>query len=134
MRSPILRFFATLFLLAFAFGASAMMPNFDKLEQRLKIRPEQKEQYDLAIGATKRALLAVGLTALQLKDRLAAELAKPRPDFGALARAHEDLIEQNKPLFKEAGEEWKKLHAILDPEQVEIAKSFLREHLGRLIQ
>jgi hypothetical protein len=134
MRSPILRFFATLFLLAFAFGALAMMPNFDKLEARLKIRPEQKEQYDLAIGATKRALLAVGLTALQLKDRLAAELAKPRPDFGALARAHEDLIEQNKPLFKEAGEEWKRLHAILDPEQVEIAKSFLREHLGRLIQ
>lgn len=128
------RFFASLLLLFTALGASAAMPNFDQLEQRLKIRPEQKDQYDLAVGATKRALLAVGLTALQLKDRLAMELAKPRPDFSALARAHEDIIEQNKPLFKEAGVEWKKLHALLDDEQVEIAKSFFREHLGRFIQ
>ena len=133
-----IRFVARSFLpllLAFAaLGASAAAPNFDQLEQKLKIRPEQKTQYDLAIGATKRALLAIGLTAMQLKERLAVELAKPNPDFAALMRSHQEILEQSRPQFKEAGEEWKKLYALLDPEQVEIAKNFVRDNLSRFMQ
>jgi hypothetical protein len=123
----------SLLLLALAFSASAAMPNFAELEQRLKIRPEQKAQFDITVGSTKRALLAVGLATLQMKDRLTRELAKSDPDFRAFARANEDIFEQARPLFKEAGDEWKKLYALLDDEQVEIAKAFLREHLGRFI-
>jgi hypothetical protein len=129
-----LRFILAPLLVAASFGACAAMPNFDTLEVRLKIRPEQKQQFDITVGATKRALLMVGIVALQLKDKLTAELSKSSPDFRAFARANEDLIEQTRPLFKEAGEEWKKLYALLDDEQVEIAKAFLREHLGRLLQ
>ena len=129
-----IRFFLSSLLLALSFGAAAGLPNFDGLEQRLKIRPEQKEQFDITVGSSKRALLAVGIAALQLKDRLTQELAKSAPDFRAFARANEDLVEQTRPLFKEAGEEWKKLYALLDDEQVEIAKSFLRDNLGRFIQ
>ena len=128
------RLFLSLLLLAGSFGAAAQMPNFDGLEQRLKIRPAQKEQFDVTVGSTKRALLMVGIVAVQLKDKLAAELSKPMPDFRAFARANEDLIDQTRPAFREAGEEWKKLYALLDDEQVEIAKAFLREHLGRLLQ
>jgi hypothetical protein len=128
------RFFLPLLVAFAALGAAAAMPNFDQLELKLKIRPEQKMQYDLAIGATKRALLAIGLTAMQLKERLATELAKPDPDFTALLRAHQEILEQSRPQFKEAGEEWKKLYAILDPEQIEIAKAFVRDNLGRFIQ
>lgn len=129
-----LRLFLPALLLVLSFGAHAALPNFDGLEKRLKIRPEQKEQFDITVGSTKRALLAVGIVALQLKDRLAAELAKPAPDFRAFAQANEDLVDQTKPLFREAGDEWKKLYALLDDEQVEIAKAFLRENLGRFIQ
>jgi hypothetical protein len=128
------RFLLPLFVAFAALAASAAAPNFDQLEQKLKIRPEQKTQYDLAIGATKRALLAVGLTAMQLKERLAVELAKPEPDFVALLRAHQEILERSRPQFKEAGEEWKKLYALLDPEQVEIAKSFVRDNLSRFVQ
>jgi hypothetical protein len=128
------RFVVPLLLAFVALGAVAAMPNFDKLEKKLKIRPEQKEQYDLAIGATKRALLAIGLTAMQLKERLATELAKPNPDFAALMRSHQEILEQSRPQFKEAGEEWKKLYALLDPEQVEIAKSFVHDNVSRFIQ
>ena len=129
-----LRLFLSFLLLALSFGVAAQMPNFDGLEQRLKIRPAQKEQFDVTVGSTKRALLMVGIVAVQLKDKLAAELSKPMPDFRAFARANEDLIDQTRPVFKEAGEEWKKLYALLDDEQVQIAKAFLRENLGRFIQ
>lgn len=129
------RFFVAIaasMLFAVSLGASAsLMPNFDEMEQKLKIRPEQKDQFEMAVGATKRALFAVGLAALQLRERLTQELMKDRPDFGALAREQEMVVDQTRPLFREAGEEWKKLYAILDPEQVQIAKSYLKENFGR---
>jgi hypothetical protein len=129
-----LRLAAALFLLALSMAASAQqMPRFDQLEQRLKIRPEQKEQFDMAVGATKRALLAVGLSFMEVKQRLAEELMKPRPDFGRLADSYERIVDQHRPLFREAGAEWKKLYAILDDQQVEIVKDFLHENLGRLL-
>ena len=127
------RFFFAVVLALAAFQAAAATPNFDDLERRLKIRPEQKDQYDLAVGATKRALLAVGLVAMQMKERLAAELMKPNPDFRSLLRSQQDVVDQVRPQFKEAGEQWKKLYALLDDEQVEIARDFLRENLGRLL-
>ena len=128
------RLAAALILLALSMAASAQqMPRFDQLEQRLKIRPEQKEQFDMAVGATKRALLAVGLSFMEVKQRLAEELMKPRPDFSRLADSYDRIIEQHRPLFREAGAEWKKLYAILDDEQVEIVKDFLHENLGRLL-
>ena len=116
-----------------ALNAAAAGPDFDDLERRLKIRPEQKDQYDFAVAATKRALLAVGLVAMQMKERLAAELMKSNPDFRSFLRSQQDIVDQVRPQFKEAGEEWKKLYALLDDKQVEIAKEFLRENLGRLV-
>jgi hypothetical protein len=133
MKLVVRAFFAILLAVA-ALGACAQqMPRFDTLEQRLKIRPEQKDQYDMAVGATKRALLAVGMSAMEMKQRLAEELMKPRPDFSRLADSYERIVDQHRPLFKEAGDEWKKLYAILDREQVEIAKDFVRDNLGRFL-
>jgi len=134
MRLAPLRTFLALLLLAASFGALAQsLPDFDQLEKRLHIRPDQKDQYDLAVGATKRALLAVGLAALQMKDALVQEPAKPSPDFRALARKQNALIDDQRPLFREAGEQWKRLYGILDPSQVETVREFLRENLGRLL-
>ena len=129
-----LRLAAALVLLTLSMAASAaQMPRFDQLEQRLKIRPEQKEQFDMAVGATKRALLAVGLSFMEMKQRLAEELMKPRPDFSRLTDSYERIVDQHRPLFKEAGVEWKRLYAVLDDAQVEIVKEFLRDNLGRLL-
>jgi hypothetical protein len=121
-------------LAAAALDASAQISaGFDKLEVQLRIRPEQKRQYDLAVAATQRALLAVGLAVMQMKERLAEELLKPQPDFAALGRANEAVIEQAKPLFREARDEWGRLMKILDADQVEIVKQFLRDHLNRFL-
>ena len=127
------RVFTALFLLVASMAASAGMPRFDDLEKRLNIRPEQKEQYDMAVGATKRALLAVAASALEMKQRLAEELMKPRPDFSSFFRGADKVFEMHKPLFKEAGREWNKLFKLLDDKQVETVKDFLRENLGNVI-
>jgi hypothetical protein len=132
-RSVTLRAFLALMLVGLSLGASAQsMPNFDELERRLHIRPDPKDQYDLAVGATKRALLSVGLAAMQMKDALVQELAKPRPDFRELARKQNQLIDDQRPLFREAGEQWRRLYKVLDPGQVDAVRDFLRENLGRL--
>lgn len=130
------RFVLAALLLAIAGDAAASisMPRFEKLEERLKIRPEQKQQFDLAVAATQRALLAVGLTAMQMKERLGQELLKPRPDLRGLLDAHQAMIEQTQTMFREAREEWSRLYKLLDDEQVAIARSFVDENLGRLLR
>jgi len=129
----VVRVIAALVLLAASMAASAAMPRFEDLEKRLDIRPDQKEQYDIAVGATKRALLAVAASAMEMKQRLAEELMKPRPDFSGFFRGADKVFEQHRPLFEEAGREWNKLFKKLDDKQVEVVKEFLRENLGELI-
>jgi hypothetical protein len=121
--------------LALSFAAHAgTSARWDKLEQTLKIRPEQKEQFDAAAGATQRAMLSIALSALQAKERLSEELMKARPDFNAFVELQDQVMEQNRPLLKEAREEWRKLYETLDDEQVVIAKNYLRNQLGQLLQ
>ena len=128
-----LRAVLALFLTLLSMSAAAQAlpsPRFDELERRLKIRPDQKEQFDMAVGATKRALLAVGLSLMEMKQKLAEELLKPSPDFSRLFDGADKAFEMHQPLFREAGREWKKLYSELDPEQVETAKRFLLDNLG----
>jgi len=129
-----LRAVAALLLFGLSLAASAQVPTprFDELERRLQIRPEQKEQYEMAVGATKRALLAVGLSLMEMKQRLAEELMKPNPDFSVLFDGADRAFEQQRPLFDEAGREWKKLYALLDDRQVQVVKQFLLDNLGQL--
>lgn len=127
------KFLAAALLLLVSLGAgAAAFPKFDGLEEELKLRPEQKIQFDRTIAATQRALLSVAMSALLVKDRLVAELAKPLPDLEVLAKAHESALEQSRPLFKEAGEEWKRLFDLLDERQLAIARGYLREHFDKL--
>jgi len=122
-----------LFGLSLAVSAQSIpQPRFDELERRLQIRPEQKEQFDTAVGATKRALLAVGLSVMDMKQRLAQELMKPNPDFSFIFENADKVFEQNRPLFEEAGREWQKLYAQLDSRQVETVKQFLLDNLGEI--
>lgn len=119
-------------LLPLAAAAQVPSPRFDELEKRLQIRPDQKDQFDMAVGATKRALLAVGLTVIEMKQRLAEELLKPSPDFSRMLDGVDRAFEMHAPLFREAGGEWKKLYAQLDSKQVETVKRFLLDNLGEL--
>jgi len=122
-------------LVALSLGAHAgpLDRDFQKLERALRMNPAQKEQFDIAVGATQRALLAVAMAGMQIQERMRVEMDKPRPDLNLLYDIHEQVIEQNKPLFREARNEWSKLYALLDPEQVAIAKRYIEDRLDLLL-
>ena len=124
----------TLLLLGVSMAATAQLPSpqFDELERKLQIRPEQKAQFDTAVGATKRALLSVGLSFMEMKQRLAEELLKPDPDFSKFLDGADRVFDQQKPLFEEASREWSRLYGQLDRKQIEIAKQFLFDNLGAI--
>ncbi len=123
--------FASLLAWAFAAHASALH-GFDQLERSLRLNPAQRAQFDTAVAATQRALVSVALGALQVKDRLAAELAKPKPDLSVLVQAQDEIVAQSRPLFQEARREWERLYAMLDPDQVERVKAYVEARLDRL--
>ncbi len=134
-RRPVSNFLAFIFLLLLSWTAAAgpFDADFDRLERALRLKPAQKEQFDVAVAASKRALLAVAMAGLQVKERVSAELAKDRPDLNALYDIHEQVIEQNKPIFREARDAWSKLYELLDPEQVAIAKRYIEDRLNILV-
>ena len=114
-------------------AAGPMDRDFDRLERSLRLTPEQKEQYDVAVAATKRAFLALALSGMQVKERMERELDKDRPDLNMLYDFHDLVIQQNKPVFREAAEEWKRLHRLLDPDQVRVARRFIEDKLDLLL-
>ncbi len=134
-RRRVSNFIAFLLLLVLSLGTAAgpLDGDFDRLERALRLKPMQKEQFDVAVGSTRRALLAVAMAGLQVKERIAQELSKPRPDLNALYDIHEQVIEQNKPIFRETRNEWQKLYALLDDEQTAIAKRYIEDKLNILV-
>lgn len=125
-------FTAAALLLASALAHASGLPGFDDLERSLRLNSLQKAQFDVAVGATQRALVSVGLGALELKGRIADELAKPSPDVSEIARAQEQIVEQSRPLFREADREWERFFAMLDREQERRARALIGEKLKEL--
>lgn len=105
------------------------VPDFDRLERELRLKPFQRAQFDIAVAALRRALFASAGSLMDFKAQLADELLRPRPDFLALLERQRAAYELAAPLYREALDEWARLYALLEDDQVVIAKRFLREAL-----
>ena len=129
-RHPVLAFLAACLLALASLGASAQaLKDLDRLERSLRLNPEQKAQFDVARAATQRALVSSAMSAMEFQQVVRAELAKPKPDFATVFRAHDALVDQNRPLFREARDEWAKLYELLDPQQVKVARAYIEDRL-----
>ena len=114
----------------FSVGAFARpLDGLRELERQLQLRPEQKAQFDVAAAATQRALVSSALSAVEFKERVTRELLRPRPDLAELFAAQEAMVEHNRPIFRIAREEWVRLYAMLDEDQVRIAKAYVERTL-----
>lgn len=74
------------------------------------------------------------MAGMQIQERVKAELDKPRPDLNILYDIHEQVIEQNKPVFREARDAWSRLFALLDDDQLKIAKRYVEDRLDLLLR
>lgn len=127
---------ALLFFALLAPGwVAAQLPGFgfEGLEGSLRMTPHQKQQFDVAVTATQRAMIAIGLGAIQAKSRIAQELLKEKPDPDAFFMAQEEMVEFSKGHVRGARDEWLRLYAMLDEDQVRVARAFVEEKL-RLIE
>jgi hypothetical protein len=105
---------------------------FDEIERALALNPVQKQQFGVALAATQRALISIALGGLQAKSRIFEELAKPKPDPDAIARAQNEVFDLSEPAFREAREEWQRFYAMLDADQVADARALIEKRLSRL--
>ncbi len=128
-----LRALACLLLLALPlFGGAEALPRIDRLESALALTPAQREQLETAQAATKRLGVAMALRALEAKERLKEEMRKPRPDFGLIVESGEAILAETRELRREAREEWQKLYAMLDDDQVATLKRYFGDRLEGL--
>jgi hypothetical protein len=105
--------------------AGSPLDGLRDLERQLRLKPEQKLQFDAASAATQRALVGSALAAAEFKDRFTREMLRPRPDFAELFAAQDAMVEMNRPLLRAARDEWVRLYAMLDDEQARIAKGYV---------
>ena len=135
MTRSLFRLLSFLAMLVLPLAAPAQsMPGMDfgDLEARLRLDPAQKAQFETAVAATRRAMLASGLVLLEMKTRLAQELAKDRPDLERLLADPDALVAQVRPQWREAHAEWTRLYGMLDARQVAIARDYVERRLGAL--
>lgn len=124
--------FATLLGFVSPGSHAATFPKLAALEQSLDLTAGQKVQFDTAVAATQRAVLAVALRGMALKLRAQAEFGKDRPDLAALAELREANAEATRPLREAARDEWLKLYGMLSNDQVAKVKAHLAEKLEQL--
>jgi hypothetical protein len=123
---------ASLALLLSLGALASPFPRLDQFGRSLDLSPAQQAQFDIAVGATQRAVFAMAANALHMKTQVTAEFAKVRPDLERLARlkdAGEAIID---PLRHAARAEWLRLYAMLSDEQVAKVKAHLQEHFDHL--
>ena len=130
------RFLLAVFALLAALTTPALARDaeVERLQRSLRLNPIQQQQFDVALQATQRAMLAIGMGALQFKTRLGLELLKDRPDAKALALAQDELVEMSKPHVRAARDEWLRFYSLLDDEQVGTARAYMEERLHKLDQ
>lgn len=127
----------SLLLVAASFAAAAASGPFnlrqlEELERSLDLTPDQKDQYDAAVGATKRMAFQIAMAGLRMKERLREELAKPVPNLGILRELREAIVDEGRPLRREARAEWSKFFAMLDRDQLATLRRFLGERIDEL--
>ena len=112
---------------AHAAAITIQLPDFQRLERELRLKPHQKAQFDVATQSLKRTLVGIGPTLLEVKQQLAEELLKPKPDFLGLLDRQRAAYELAAPLFRETFAEWGRLYALMEDDQVAVARRFLQE-------
>ena len=103
-----------------------------KVKSDLKLNTSQQLQWDAVIAQTKAAHDTGRTNFEQLKTALQAELAKPEPDFAAVAAIADGVRDQHAALHKQTRNAWLALYATFTPEQKAVARDAIKAGIERM--
>jgi len=99
---------------------------------QLNLNTSQQVMWDNAVAQTKGAR-GTGRTNFQNAHAvLNAELAKPEPDFAAVAAAADAAQANNQNLRKQVRDEWLKLYATFSPAQKAVVRDAVKARVARM--
>jgi hypothetical protein len=102
------------------------------LKGQLNLNTSQQQQWDNAVALSQAALNAVHASFQQGHAALQAELAKPEPDFAALAAATDGARDQIASAHRQARDAWLALYATFTPEQKGIARDAIQAKIQQM--
>lgn len=98
---------------------------------QLNLNTSQQQMFDTAAAHSK-AAFAQGRTLRQsVSDALKAELAKPEPDFAAVAAVADQAQQQGQALRTSIRTEWLNLYATFSPEQKAVVRDIVQKRVDR---
>ena len=136
-------FFAALLTALSGIGAYAVaqpmlegnpLAMLSRAKSDLKLNTSQQLQWDAVVGQTKAAHDAGRANFEQVKSTLQAELAKPEPDFAAVAAIADGVRDQHAAVHKQTRNAWLALYATFTPEQKAVARDAIRAGIERMQQ
>ena len=103
-----------------------------RLQGQLALDTSQQVMWDNAVAQSKAAREAGRNSMGQVRAALAAELAKPEPDFAAAAAAADAAQASHQALRKQVRDEWLKLYATFTPTQKTVVRDAVKQRLERM--
>jgi Spy/CpxP family protein refolding chaperone len=103
-----------------------------KVKSDLKLNTSQQLQWDAVVAQAKAAHDAGRTNFNQLKTTLQAELAKPEPDFAAVAALADGVRDQHAALQKQTRNAWLALYATFTPDQKAVARDAIKAGIERM--
>jgi Spy/CpxP family protein refolding chaperone len=98
----------------------------------LNLNTSQSQMFDAALAQSKAARQTGHGLRQQVHDALAAELAKPEPDLASVAAVANGARDQGAALRKQVQASWLSLYATFSPDQKNVVKGMLQQHLARM--
>jgi len=101
-------------------------------KSQLNLNTSQSQMFDAALAQSKAARQTGRGLRQQVHDALAAELAKPEPDLASVAAVANGARDQGAALRKQVQGAWLSLYATFSPDQKNVIKGILQQHLARM--
>jgi len=113
-------------------GGFAIERVLASLKGQLSLNTSQQLMWDNAVAQTK-AARATGRTNFEsVRTALNAELAKPEPDFAAVAAAGDAAQASNQTLRKQVRDQWLQLYATFSPAQKGVVRDAVKARVARM--
>lgn len=103
-----------------------------KIKSQLNLNTSQQQQWDAVTAQSRAAHEAARANFDRIQSALRAELAKPEPDFAAVAAVADNVRQQNAALHKQTRDAWLALYANFTPEQKALARDAIKSGIERI--